>query len=537
MGLKGSCVILLSALMFSVILWVPMENVKAEVNSFQIRGADLSVDVFAPNSNNYRSDAWTYVKDLNLNLLRCFPEVESYLGINMNTVPNWARNLDAFLAQAKANDCKILFSAMGSSMWGPEMGLGLVGYPHKNPRQGSEWNPWESLGYMGTWMYFDAYGNEIVGTPIADAKVMIDVLTGSITADTTLPSGAKVYGNHIGHNFITDSRIWGWETSSEQDLGNSVALDWNVQLLDYIRSEGGKAWAAAPYDNTAGYWNATKYAKVLGSHSDVIELHYYGEYDYINSCDGHNSSVSDATKQSRLYNIMKPQFAEMLSTSFPADKVFLGEFGCWIGGPRSAEGLSNVTFTNQDRINIYTSSLNAAKDAGLQNVCFHTLFSSNGIVSDYGLVKANIDGSGYWDANLASLIRAAYYTENDNSGTSDTEEVYIGDVIGYHYPPQVNTETKPLPSSQPIPSSSPAPIPAPTTPNEKTVQPRQSTEQQTKLAPEYLLVIAAAAIIGTATIAVLMANRVARYREKRTGKYGSAKKSALSVSGCTRAVL
>jgi hypothetical protein len=108
---------------------------------------------------------------------------------------------------------------------------------------------------------------------------------------------------------------------------------------------------------------------------------------------------------------MLSYFQNVLSTcsqgGFPPNDVFMGEFGMWLG-TGSDLGLTNVNFTPQDRIQYYTDYLNAARDAGIQNLSFHTMFSEVGLTPNYGIVKDPDSGSGYWDDTLASVIRTAY---------------------------------------------------------------------------------------------------------------------------------
>lgn len=314
---------------------------------------------------------------MNINLIRCFPGTEDNVAhFNINYDVDWAQNLDNFLSQAASNGIKVLFNAMGS-IWGPNLLLGIVQYPSVNPRLGQAYDPWN--------------GQTIIGTLIADAKVMIDKLAGN---------------NALGHNFITDPRIYGWSTSNEQDLTDPVALDWNIQLCDYIRSKGGKAWVAHPkLPGMTDNWDSATQARVLGGHVDIIEMHDYGEYEYVNYF---AKNTKPYGSWNSLYDYMKHSFGQMLNSSFTPDKVFVGEFGMWLGYGTN-EGLTQgVTFTAQDRINYYTDALNAARDAGIKNISFHGLFSETGETPNYGIVKDPASGSGYWDDNLASIIKTAY---------------------------------------------------------------------------------------------------------------------------------
>jgi hypothetical protein len=337
--------------------------IKYNTLTFQIRGADVPLDAFMHGARNYQPNAWQLLKDLNINLIRCLPGTEGNVAhFNINYDVDWAQNLDNFLAQAASNGIKVYFYEMGSQ-WGDDLLFGIVPY--------------------GQPFYKPA-------TPIADAKVMIDKLAGN---------------NALGHNFITDPRMYGWSTSNERNLTDPVVLDWNIQLLDYIRGKGGKAWVSAPI--VAGQidnWDAQALARVLGGHVDMIEMHDYGVYEYVNYFARNTRPYGTWNS---LYDYMKYSFQHMLGSSFTADNVIAGEFGIWLGNGTDM-GLTQVAFTAQDRINYYTDALNAARDAGIKNICFHIMFSETGETPNYGIVKDPASGAGYWDDNLAGIIRTAY---------------------------------------------------------------------------------------------------------------------------------
>jgi hypothetical protein len=325
--------------------------------AYTIHGAGISADVFTSAGNpNYHADAWTYLEDLHANLIRVTGENAVSAGLKIGVDANWARNLDNFLGNASAHSIKVLFYAMGAK-YGDTINLfGIIPY--------------------GT------YG----GVDISTAEGMIDQLAGA---------------NSLSHNFITDSRIYGWSVSNEQDMSVSGATAWNIAILDYIRALGGKAWVSAPYNSTAGdYLTASQTVALFGTHIDMLEFHYYGEYEYY-----HNYANTTASLNS-IQSYFQSLMTEDLSTTL-GNKVLIGEFGCW-RGTGSNEGLTSVTFNDLDRMNVYGLMLNASRTSGVPNVCFFYAFGRTEVSPDYGIVKPNNMGTGYYDANLASLIRTRY---------------------------------------------------------------------------------------------------------------------------------
>lgn len=400
---------------------------------FTYHGAGMWYDHFNDGSYGnrasqwYRADRWNYISDMKLNVIRFTGEQDSPIGINMNTKPNWSTNLNKLLTEVASHGCKATPAPMGSP-WGPELDIGLVPYPYKNPRtphaiDPNAYNPWEDLGYLGTWMtmgtWKGAANTEIVGTPINDAKMMVDILAydNKTQGQITLPSGAKCYGNSLGHDFLRDPTIFYWTISNEQEMGTGnveaqQGLTWNTQLMTYIHGKGAKVAAAAPYSGGNDYWSAATYRQNFPSTmSDYLELHYYGEWEYRNL--GAN-----------FYAQMLADFQEMLSQGaygYTPDKVILGEFGCFLGGG-AREGVSTI-FTNADRVNVYSTDMKAASDAGLKNLLFHDFFAITQpnftqIIEDvpYGVVAW---GDGYFDQTLADLIKSYYSGTNGGTPTAN----------------------------------------------------------------------------------------------------------------------
>ena len=330
-------------------------------SAFTIRGADVTLDVFFSGNQNYNANAWTILRGLGVNLIRCLPgNAGDVANFNIDDDASWAENLEAFLATADSYGMKVMFYEMGSK-YGPELLLGIVPY-----------------GYTGA-------------VSIPTAQAMIDKLAGD---------------NSLSHDFVTDSRVFAWSSSNEQDLTDASALAWNLAVCDYIRGKGGKALIAAPtLSGMADIDDAVTAGAALNGHVDYLEFHNYGEYEYYTYFNRNTQSYGG---WSTLYDYMIDSYANMTASPFfDADHVFHGEFGCWLG-VGSNEGLVNVNFTDQDRINLYTDVLHAAEDAGIKNICFHVCFSQVGEAPNYGVIKDPVSGTGYWSSGLADVIVVAY---------------------------------------------------------------------------------------------------------------------------------
>jgi len=334
-------------------------------STFQIRGADLGLDMFFSGNPAYQPNAWQMLADLNINHIRCGPGwYGDVAGININSRSNWAQNLDNFLTHAASHGITLSFIAMG---------------------------------------YNSAIGQITYGSmSLSDAEILIDKLAGDTSTSTS--GGRTFYGNTLGHNFLTDPRVYVWTTSNEQDLSSQAARDWNLGLCDYIRNKGGRAEIA--YARVAGDWDyhTTETGNLLYGHVDQVNYHEYGEYAYAQYF---QKSLTRTWNGMTYYQWWVNQFQDMLSTPhFAADQIVLGEYGCWIG-TGSNEGLSGVTFTNQDRLNIYNTVFAAAEATGFKNLIFHYVVGYPTEVPDYGIYKSDHSGD-YWDDNLANVIREAY---------------------------------------------------------------------------------------------------------------------------------
>jgi hypothetical protein len=327
---------------------------------FQMRGAFVSSEVFIPGSTNYQPNAWQLLKSVGINTICVDGGTEGDIAhLNINTYPNeWAPNLNNFLSAADQNGIKVYFNNLGKS-WGTLFGI---------------ISPGDTLGPYPP-------------TPIAQAEAMVDDLAGN---------------NLLGHDFITDTRVVGWRTSNEVNITDPTILNWNLQLADYIRSKGGKAWLSSPYfggDWTGGY-NFRLTEPLLQGHVDFLEAHYYLLSEFI-------SSGMDYTAY---YNFCKSYLQTAMVQSrgdYSLSHVILGEFGMWEGSG-SDSGI-NATFTDAERQIYYQAIFDAARDAGIQNIVlfdFFTLKKSDGtcLTPNYGVV----DTSGRFYPYLYNVIQNAY---------------------------------------------------------------------------------------------------------------------------------
>jgi len=336
-------------------LTIPISGV-VRYNTFQIRGADVHWNAFHPSARNYIPNAWNIVEDLNLNLLRIFGGVEGDVyGLYPPRNPDtWAQVLDDFLTQADAHGCKVVFFEMGGG--------------------------WQTL-----------FGLEPNITPLSECFDFIDQLAGD---------------NNLGHNFLTDPRILGWSVANEVDLTDPSMYNWCIQVADYIRSKGGKAWLASP--RGAGGWfygedfHVTE--PILRGHADYLERHYYA-----------HQLVKD--NPSDPYSAVYSFYRQVLQThmidgrgSFSMDQLILGEFGIW-RGTATGEGVTN-TYSDWERREYYRAVFDAARDVGIKNIIFHDLFAQiNPKTNSYlSPMYSVVDTDGTYFPLVADVIKEAYHT-------------------------------------------------------------------------------------------------------------------------------
>jgi hypothetical protein len=334
----------------------------ASIYGFQLRGAGVAINCFHPQARNYQPNAWSIIKDLGINVIRVWGGVEGDIWhLNIKEQSNeWAQNLDAFLTEADSNGVKVIFHQMGDD-WGTLFGI-------TPPPQG---------------------GGPYPPVSIDEAKAMIDKLAGN---------------NVLGHDFINDPRILGWRPSNERDITDPYVLQWSLEICDYIRSKGAKAWLASPRGQ-GGWWIGEDFhvtEPILREHVDYLERHLYEIWDFNNLGKTYND----------FYNYYTSVLQDHMINGrgiFPVENLILGEFGIWRGYGEDC-GYSG-SFTDEERQTYYRAILDACKNVGIKNILFHDLFAQKIGPSwteyetpNYGIV--DVDGS-YFPL-VSNVIKSAY---------------------------------------------------------------------------------------------------------------------------------
>ena len=209
--------------------------------------------------------------------------------------------------------------------------------------------------------------------------------------------------NSSGHNLITDPRILGWVTSNELDVSNETILNWNLQVVDHIRSLGSKVMVASP--NVSGDNEFGVTLPLFNVNVDYVNIHSYLLSKFYN-----NSHIMDHTSFFTLYKsyletaVVQPT----LQNGYSLNQVILGEFGLWIG-PCSDQRIA-ANFTNEEKAVYYQAVLDAAKAEGTQNVLLFIFFAQIG--SDGTYLTPNYDimdtSSTIFYPNLKGIINNAY---------------------------------------------------------------------------------------------------------------------------------
>ncbi|MCW4010381.1 MAG: PKD domain-containing protein [Candidatus Bathyarchaeota archaeon] len=348
---------------------------------FNLQGAAVNANCFISSARSYYPNGWQLLKDAGVNWIRVSGGIEGDINhFNIQNYPNeWAQNLDNFLAQADSHGIKVSFGSLGSA-YGTLFGIrspGIIG------SEARDTNPKEY-------------------TPIEQAEAIIDKLAGD---------------NSLHHNFIADPRVLGWVTSNEVYIGPNTdatnrnhdgpfILQWNLRLLDYIHSKGGKAWMASPTTiegSSAGY-NFALTLPLIGEHVDFLEAHYYEEATLVSNYVKTDGSYDWVSFENYYRNSLTRKMVNAKG-DFPIENVLLGEFGMWVGNGNDF-GLS-VSFTTQDRVNYYNAVLNAARDAGIKNLCQFDFFEQyQADINDYSIV--NFKTKSFFSGDAADVLLGAY---------------------------------------------------------------------------------------------------------------------------------
>jgi hypothetical protein len=403
-------------MLFSLLPLIPYSEASTGYG-FTLRGASVDANCFVPSAQSYYPNTWQLLQKAGINWIRVNGGTEGdIIHFGMVDYPNeWAQNLNIFLSQADSFGIKVSFTTLGTT-YGTLFGIVSPGTSDRSP---------PNAPY----------------TSIPQAEAMIDQLAGN---------------NSLQHDFITDPRVLGWVTSNEVYIGSSTSsnpnnngpliLDWNLKILDYIRSKGGKAWIASPtttLGSTEGYDFSDTYPLIAG-HVDFLEAHYYALGQLTRYFEGVNGEYDWQGFKQYYKNLLINNMIDFKGNqTFSTDNILLGEFGMWIG-PGDDMGLKK-TFTGPDRINYYKAVLDAAKDAGLTNVCQHDFFQqADSESTDYSIVSFR---SNDFYTNDASSVLVQAYGSNLLS-PSPTNPSPIND----------SSSASPIPTSG-QPQSSPTPTP------------------------------------------------------------------------------
>ena len=337
---------------------------------FALRGTIVTINTLCHNARNYQPHGWNILEDLGVNVVAVGGGIEGDVAhFNMNSYPDeWAKNLDTFLAQAEAHGVKVAFKQLGN-------------------KYGTLFN-----------IVAPEPGYEVAGTPIESAKKMVDRLAGS---------------NSLALNFIADPRIFGWSVANEVDMGDPTTRDWCIQMLDYIRSKGGKAYVGSPCDSRFPRDSITRDLTVdfhfleptLRGHADYLECHIY-ELQTVVDAINKGLDVYEAT-----YNIFRDRMRSLMIDgrgTFLMNELILGEFGMWHG---KATGSYQVTydFDEKTRGAYYRAVYQAASDLGISNIanecCFDQKYRDGSYAAPpYGI----IDTDGTYFIECTSVLQYYY---------------------------------------------------------------------------------------------------------------------------------
>lgn len=333
---------------------------------FSLKGTTVRLNTVyycpsAPRPINYQPNGWDILRDLGVDVVRIGGGSEGDVGhFNIPTYPNeWAQNLDALLSQAQSHNMRVYFNILGSK-WGTLFGAVC---------------PQPVIG--------------VAGTPLADAKLIVDQLVGN---------------NPIGHNFIIDSRIYAWSVANEVDLADPVTYDWCIGLLDYIRFKGGKAGINSPYYN--GQMELHLLEPILRGHVDYFQVHLYGM-----------PPIAKAQREGGdVYAVTYTTFHDYLSTyvsergTMPLENIILGEFGIW--HDYGIFGGAYATFTPENVRKYYDAVYLVCNELGIRNVINFECFAQR--KSDGTYVDAAkfwcVDTDGTYVTSKTDAMKANYLT-------------------------------------------------------------------------------------------------------------------------------
>jgi hypothetical protein len=335
-------------------------------DTFIMKGTVVESNILHPNARNYQPNGWSILQDLGVNTISVRGGAEGDIwGWNINSKPaTWASSLDNFLNLANNHGIKVIFTQIGD-----EYGT-MFGIQCPEPPRG------------------------ITGTPIAQAKSMIDKLAGN---------------NALNRNFLNDNRVSAWSPAGEVDLQNSLTRDWVLQMLDYMRSKGATVYVGSPR-NTAyspDWMTSTTLQAVmpiLEGHVDFVEIHDYRLYEVGNAKNA-GQDIYTAT-----YNIFKQDMQTMINGrgSLPLNRIILGEFGMWHGYDDGSGIAFPITFTEADRGAYYHAVYQVCSDLGIDNIFNYLGFAQKNQDGSYQRRYEIVDSGGVYFTQCTNILKQYY---------------------------------------------------------------------------------------------------------------------------------
>ncbi len=302
----------------------------ASAGNFTVKATHVNLCNIMPGHPSYVPNWANLLQGLGINTLRIEDGGEGRLGYNINLDANWAQNLMKVLDtinpdRTGTTGYKIYWQRLGDPYLA---NFGINDY-HRTPYDGAN----DGSGGSGL-------------MSIYTVRSMIDKLAGN---------------NALGHNFITDPRIIAWSVGNENLVGTSNGYggvntnnvySWLIQIMDYIRSKGGRVIADAPYVDD---WNSNLAltAPLFNGHADYMEIHHYGVYELSRNYYYGNNQFNWAGWKSYMQGYLSSQVNAANNVGFDSNHVFLGEFG--IFPAYNPDWNTGIYWTQQTQADYYTN--------------------------------------------------------------------------------------------------------------------------------------------------------------------------------------
>jgi len=251
--------------------------------------------------------------------------------------PDWAENLDSFLGKADSYGIKVVFHEMGCK-WGTILGI---------------------IAPMDSEERVERY------TSVSESLRIIDKLGGN---------------NTLHKNFIADPRIAWWSPINEARIDGSDysdVRDWTVQVLQRIRSYGGKT-SVCVNNYVYGDVRVHDYSQtfplvisIIGQYVDYLQAHVYCEDLWVAASNNPNYDM-----YTNAFNEFSSAFQSMIDGrgSFSVDKLMLTEFGCGYNTCDTFRG--PISTTAHQQAMYIEACFDAAKKYGIEIICYHEPFLS-----------------------------------------------------------------------------------------------------------------------------------------------------------------